>query len=49
MRYEKPFVATLGIASVAIQHLGINKVQPDTDGSAPNQRPSSGSSYDLDE
>lgn len=49
MRYEKPSLAYLGVASAAIQGHGIKGLAvPDADESQQPQ-PSTGSAYDLDE
>lgn len=48
MRYVKPTIASLGVASAAIQgHAVKGSMHPDADES--QTRPSTGSAYDLDE
>ena len=51
MRYVKPSLTTLGVASVAIQHMVGNKSQPNALDASIDQRPlqSTGTAYDLDE
>jgi hypothetical protein len=49
VRYEKPTIARLGVASNAIQHSGIKMFHNVTDAQGSDRPLSTGNAYDLDE